>query len=103
MLVRPTTITVPGIPGDALGALSAQGLNVMEEGGQLLLEEPFPGTPHFETLGIEYDYYGDAPVVIERVQVENDRMPKEVFFIPALLLLAVMVLIQRRRATQPAF
>ncbi|CAN0576810.1 unnamed protein product, partial [Laminaria digitata] len=35
--------------------------------------------------------------------VEADRIPKEIFFIPALLLLACIVLIQRRRATQAPF
>ncbi|MCC1492068.1 TRAP transporter permease [Cognatishimia sp. F0-27] len=101
--MRPTTISIPAVPGDPETALSDQGLTVFEENGVLLLEEPFPGTPHFETIGIEYDYYGDDPVQVTMVQVENDRMPKEVFFIPALLLLLGVVAIQRRRATQPAF
>ena len=101
--LRPTTVVVPAIMGDADTALNDQGLTVMEEEGQLLLDEPFPGTPHFETLGTEYDYYGDLPVIVTGVEVENDRMPKEIFFIPALLLLAGVVMIQRPRATQPAF
>jgi TRAP-type uncharacterized transport system fused permease subunit len=101
--IRPTTIVIPSVAGDAEGALSAQGLTVYPEGEALRLDEPFPGTPHFEALGNEYDFYGDDPVVITQVQVENDRLPKEIFFIPALLLLAGLVLIQRRRATQPAF
>ena len=101
--VRPTTIVVPGLTGNAEAALSAQGLTVMAEDGKLLLEEPFPGTPHFESLGTEYDFYGDTPVIIAEVRIENARLPKEVFFIPALLLLAGIVLIQRPRATQPPF
>ncbi|MDO6725837.1 TRAP transporter permease [Cognatishimia sp. 1_MG-2023] len=100
---RSTTISFPAVSGDAETALSDQGLAVLAEGEQLLLEEPFPGTPYFETLGNEYDFYGDAPVVVTAVQVENDRMPKEIFFFPALLLLAGLVMIQRPRATQPAF
>ncbi|NNE80285.1 MAG: TRAP transporter permease [Silicimonas sp.] len=101
--LRPTTITLPAIAGDAMAALQEQGLTVLEEGDRLVMEEPFPGTPHFETLGVEYDYYGDEQVTISKVQVENERMPKELFFIPALLLLAGVVMIQRPRATQPAF
>jgi len=101
--IRPTTVVIPAVAGDAVTALSDQGLSVIEEGDTLLLDEPFPGTPHFEALGNEYDFYGDSPVVIAQVQVENDRLPKELFFIPALLLLAGLVLIQRPRATQPAF
>ena len=52
---RPVTITVPSKPGDALGALTDQGLTTLVEDEKLLLEEPFPGTPHFEALGNEYD------------------------------------------------
>jgi hypothetical protein len=36
-------------------------------------------------------------------QVENDRMPKEIFFIPALILLLIIVGLQSRRMTQPPF
>lgn len=101
--LRPTTILVPGVAGDAEAALSDQGLSFMEDGGVLVLDEPFPGTPHFETIGTEYDYYGDTPVRLVKAEVENERMPKELFFIPALLMLAGIVMIQRPRATQPAF
>ncbi|MEM9576562.1 MAG: TRAP transporter permease [Pseudomonadota bacterium] len=100
--VRTTTIVIPTVPGDATGALDAQGLSLLDEEA-LQLDEPFPGTPFFETLGNEYDYYGDVPVTITQVQLENDRMAKEWFFIPALLLLLGVILIQRPRATQPAF
>ncbi|MEL6647580.1 MAG: DUF3394 domain-containing protein [Pseudomonadota bacterium] len=100
---RPTTITLPAIAGDAEGALDAQGLAVFPDGDVLAMDEPFPGTPFFESLGNEYDFYGDDPVQITQVQIENERMPKELFFIPALILLMGIVLIQRRRATQPAF
>lgn len=100
--VRPTTIVIPGVAGDGAAALQAQGLSILDP-EVLQLDEPFPGTPHFETLGIEYDFYGDAPVRIAQVQIENERLPKEIFFIPALLILAGLVMIQRPRATQPAF
>jgi hypothetical protein len=100
---RPTTITLPAVNGDAEGALDAQGLLVLPDGDVLAMDEPFPGTPFFESLGNEYDFYGDTPVQITQVQIENARMPKELFFIPALLLLAGIVFLQSRRATQPAF
>ncbi|MBY6004617.1 TRAP transporter permease [Salipiger bermudensis] len=101
--LRPTTVVIPAVAGDAETALADQGLTVMEEDGRLLLDEPFPGTPLFDQLGTEYDYYGDNPVVISAVEVANERIAKEWFFIPALLLLAGIVMIQRPRATQPAF
>jgi TRAP transporter 4TM/12TM fusion protein len=101
--IRPTTITVPAVQGDAEGALDAQGLTVFADGDAVTMDEPFPGTPFFESLGNEYDFYGDTPVQITEVQIENERLPKELFFIPALLLLAGVVMIQRPRAKQPAF
>ena len=101
--IRPTTITLPAVAGDAMRALDAQGLAVLPDGDVLAMDEPFPGTPFFESLGNEYDFYDDTPVEITEVQIENDRSPKELFFIPALILLLGIVLIQRRRATQPAF
>ncbi len=100
---RPTTIIVPAVMGDGTGALDAQGLTTFEDDGKLVLDEPFPGTPHFESLGIEYDFYGDFPVEITKIEVENERLPKELFFIPALLLLGGLVLLQRPRATQAPF
>lgn len=100
---RATTITMVYPGGEPGAAMADNGLSVLEEDGKLLLEEPFPGTPYFGSLGTEYDYYGDSPVLISQVEVENERMPKELFFIPALLLLAGLMLIQRPRATQPAF
>ena len=99
--VRPVTIVLPSSGAETL---SANGLMTLEQDGKLLLEEPFGGGEAIEAVsGQEFDYYGDDPVVVTAVQVENDRMPKELFFIPALLLLAGLVLIQRPRATQPAF
>ncbi len=101
--LRSTTIVIPAVAGDAEAALSAQGLAIIPENGTLLLEEPFFGTAYFEKIGNQYDFYGDVPVTVAEVQIEHDRLPKELFFIPAMLLLAGIVLIQRPRATQPAF
>ncbi|WP_068111950.1 TRAP transporter permease [Tropicimonas marinistellae] len=100
---RATTIVIPAVAGDTEAALAAQGLALLPEGDTLVMEEPFFGTPFFEELANQYDFYGDSPVVIDHMQIERDRMPKELFFIPAFILLAGIVLIQRRRATQPAF
>ncbi|SHG68359.1 TRAP transporter permease [Marivita hallyeonensis] len=103
-IVGTTTIVVtPDAEASGMDRLGAVGLSVMEDGDMLLLDEPFPGTPFFEILGNEYDFYGDAPAQIVMAQVENDRMPKEVFFIPALLLLLMIVGLQSRRMTQAPF
>ncbi|WP_421703356.1 TRAP transporter permease [Aliiroseovarius sp.] len=93
----PTTVILPTKAGDAEGALMDQGLAVMEEDGQLVLEEPFPGSPHFDTLGSDYDFYGDIPVTIAGIEFENERLPKELFYIPALALFAAVYLLQMRR------
>ncbi|MFW5834691.1 MAG: DUF3394 domain-containing protein, partial [Pseudomonadota bacterium] len=102
--VRGTTIA-PGLgeAGDGAERLDRLGLTVFVEGDALILEEPFPGTPYFETLANEYDFYGAEPVRILYAQVEAERLPKEVFFLPAFLLLALVVAVQNRRKTQPAF
>jgi hypothetical protein len=41
--------------------------------------------------------------VLETVQTPAERMPKEVFYIPALVLLGLVLLWQRARQTEPAF
>ncbi len=40
---------------------------------------------------------------LAEVKLPRDRMPKEVFYIPALVLLGIVILLQRRRQTKPAF
>lgn len=103
-IVGTTTIVVtPEAEASGIDRLGAVGLSVMEDDDMLLLDEPFPGTPFFESLGNEYDFYGDDPAQIVLAQVENDRMPKEIFFIPALLLLLMIVGLQSRRMTQAPF
>ena len=98
-----TIVLIPEQDAGGLERLSAAGLDVFEEDDVLRVDEPFPGTPYFETLANEYDFYADEPVQIISAEVPNDRMPKEIFFLPAFLLLGLIILIQRRRATQPAF
>ena len=81
---------------EALGVLAA------ETDGRMVMEEPLFGTPNQE-LGQVFDFYGDDPVVVTQVQIPNERLPKEVFYLPAILLLGVVILLQRRRQTKPAF
>ncbi len=98
-----TTILVPlGPAGDGLARLEDAGLLVLEDGDQAVLEEPLPQTP-FQNLGKQFDFYGDLPVVVHKVATPNERMPKEVFYIPALVVLLFVVMMQRRRQTKPAF
>jgi hypothetical protein len=97
------SLIVPlGEGDDGEARLSEQGITVFIEDGQAVLEEPFPGTMAFEKLG-NFDFYGDQPTVVSEVKIEAERLPKELFYIPAILLLAVVIVLQRRRADVPAF
>ena len=101
---RATMIEIPiGGEGDVAAMLAGQGLVITgEKDGAAVLDEPLFGTP-FERLGTELDFYSDAPVAITTVSVANARPAKELFFIPAFLLLGLVILLQRRRQTAPAF
>ncbi|POF30637.1 TRAP transporter permease [Roseibium marinum] len=97
-----TLVIELGPKADGTDRLFKIGLTVMEDGDKTVLEEPLPGTPYFTQLQ-GYDYYADESVVVSKVQLPAERMPKEVFYIPALLLLGLVILMQRRRQTVPAF
>jgi len=98
-----TIVMTPETEGSGEARLQAGGLSVFPEGNLLLLDEPFPGTPFFEALANDYDFYGDEPAQIVAVEIENDRPPKEIFFIPALLMMLIIAWRQSRRATQAPF
>ena len=97
VLITPITET-----GAGQTQLEALGIVTAQTDGVMAMEEPLFGTPN-EKLGQVFDFYGDKPVVISQVQVPNDRLPKEVFYLPALLILGLVILLQRRRQTKPAF
>lgn len=74
------------------------GLDVMVEGDDILVDEPLdPNTPVARALR-NYDFYGDPPVRITTVEVEADRMPAEIFYIPAFLLFGLVAFLQLRRS-----
>lgn len=98
--VKDTTIVLPATgAADGAARLAKLGLTVFAEGDMLLLEEPFPGTPYFETMS-NFDFYGDAPMQITEVKAPADQLPKELMYIPALLLLAAIAFLQRGRAAR---
>lgn len=81
---------------------SAAGLFLMAEGDRMLMEEPVFGT-YYQSKLKGFDFYGSDPVEVVSLQSPADRMPAQLFYLPALLLLAVVIMFQRRRQTQPAF
>jgi len=92
-----TTLQIT-VEGEGTGAerLESQGLVLFEEDGTVKLEEPMFGTPFADTM-MGFDFYGDEPVTVASVKAPADQMPKELVFIPALLLLALVALLQRAR------
>jgi hypothetical protein len=97
------TIEAPmGPSGDGITRLEQAGLNITLEGDVARVEEPLPGTTYFDAFQ-DFDFYGETPVQIENVKIPRERIFKEIFYIPALLLLILVVFMQRRRQTQPAF
>jgi hypothetical protein len=99
-----TSLTLPLTVEGASAAerLSNSGLLLMPEGEVMRLDEPMFGSETAEAL-IDFDFYADAPVTLAAIEVAQDRLPEQVFYIPALLLLGLVILLQRRRQTKPAF
>ncbi len=80
-----------GPGGDAEARLyDHAGFMVREEDGRVLVDEVAFGGPA-EQAGLDFDWE------ITSLQVPADRMPKELFWLPALLLLGLIYLLQRRR------
>ncbi len=86
-----------GKEGPGAQRLKRDGLEIEMDGDAAKVVEPLPGSPLFEKIGKKFDYYADKPVVVSEVQVRADRLRKEVFYIPALLLLGLVVFLQNRR------
>ncbi|MGX9352903.1 TRAP transporter permease [Shimia sp. W99] len=95
--MKETTLVLQ-VSGDGSGSerLDSFGLMLLEEDGVVKLDEPMFGTPFADTMQ-GFDFYADDPVVIASVKAPADQLPKEIMYIPALLLLGLVALAQRRR------
>jgi hypothetical protein len=82
--------------------LQGTGLFLLPSEDGVAMDEPMFGTPYQEKLA-DFDFYADQQVQLVSVAREADRLPQQIFYIPALLLLGMVILLQRRRQTQPAF
>ena len=93
-----TTVLAPmGASGDGEARLmTAAGLMVSIDGDRAILDEPMPSTALSQTM-LAFDFYGDEPVQIERIEVPTERVAKEWFYIPAIALLFFVIVLQRRR------
>ena len=98
--VKSTTLVMV-IEGETNGQsrADAYGFMLIEEDGLMKLDEPMFGTP-VSTKIESFDFYGDEPVQIVSVQAPAEQLPKELVFLPALLLLALIAMLQRGRASK---
>ncbi len=89
------------VPAGASGAerLGKLGLLLVSDGETTTLEEPFGGTPFFGPLS-KFDFYAVDPVEVKMVLTTADRMPKELIYVPALLLLGLIAFLQNIRANR---
>ncbi|MEP3845224.1 MAG: TRAP transporter permease [Paracoccaceae bacterium] len=96
-------VTVPLVVPDAEGAdarLNALGIIIVPEGDVQKLDEPGFGSELADALS-SFDFYGDDPVAITKVQAASSQLPKELIWIPALLLLALIGFLQKGRFVPP--
>ncbi|MEP2781944.1 MAG: TRAP transporter permease [Pseudoruegeria sp.] len=93
-------VTVPLIVPDVDGVdarLSKLGIILIPDGDVQQLDEPGFGSDLADALS-SFDFYGDDVVSITKVQAASDQLPKELIWFPALALLALIAVLQRRRA-----
>ena len=86
-----------GPAGEGTTRLANSGLLVSIEDEAALLDEPLPAS-RFESLALTFDFYADEPVVVSALALPNERVVKELFYIPAIVLFALVYWLQRRRA-----
>jgi hypothetical protein len=76
--------------------LASMGLMLLPDGAVMAMDEPMPGSEFSSTLG-PFDFYYDDPVTVTSVQAPADQLPKELMFIPALILLGFIMMLQKGR------
>ena len=74
--------------------LAALGLTLTNQDGKVVIDDAAYGSPA-EKAGLEWDQ------TIVNLRMPNEQPPKELLFIPALVLLGVVVLLQRLRRPKP--
>ena len=83
--------------GNVEDILKKAGLFLKLDGDNVLMEEPLPGSPLFQEMKT-FDFYADTPVKLEMIYLtKTNRMPKEIFYLPALLILILIFLNQVNR------
>ncbi len=84
-------VQVPATEGSSGSErLDSLGLHLMQEDGKVLVDTTDFGS-QADKLGFDFDQQ------IVSVRIPRDQLPKELMWIPGLLLFALIVLLQRRR------
>lgn len=98
--IKETTLLIP-VTGEMSGEdrLSELGLLLMDVDGAVTMDEPSFGSPFSGPLN-SFDFYGDEPVQIVTVKAPAEQMPKELIFIPALIFLLLVAMLQRGRISR---
>ena len=95
-----TTVVVPvGSEEGGEARVDAMGLLLFEEDGLVKLEEPMFGSPVADDLA-NFDYYGDEAVSLSSVSLPSSQPPKQLIYIPAMILLGLIAFLQRGRAAR---
>ena len=77
--------------------IEKSGLFLNVNDNDIVMDEPFPGTALFQEMKT-FDFYADKPVILKTIYInKNDRLPKEIFFIPPILVFILIYLNQYRR------
>ncbi len=86
-----------GDKADGETRLTNGGLQVLEEDGKVVIDALTWDSKHkqLDRLFTMGDF--DNPLVIDKVLLKRDRLPKELFYIPALLLLGMICMLQLGR------
>lgn len=92
-----TTVVLPlGAKGDGASRLEGAGIRIIQKDGKTIIDDvitaDLQGKPTAAgTAKLEFD------MVILSAEVPQERMPKQLFYIPAILLLVLVWGLQRRR------
>ncbi|WP_425080592.1 TRAP transporter permease [Ruegeria arenilitoris] len=95
-----TTVVVQvGSEEGGAARVDAMGLMLIEEDGLVKLDEPLFGTPVADELD-NFDYYADDAVRLTSVSLPSSQPPKQLIYIPAMILLGLIAFLQRGRAAR---
>ncbi|WP_170375449.1 TRAP transporter permease [Ruegeria atlantica] len=95
-----TTVVVPvGSEEGGAARVDAMGLMLIEEDGLVKLDEPLFGTPVADELD-NFDYYAEDAVRLTSVSLPSSQPPKQLIYIPAMILLGLIAFLQRGRAAR---